>query len=90
MQKVSCLKSILNFCILAKSDDALNLYAQSLIQANRIVDAYDLLKKEGFERTGRTRFLYAKCAFELKKWVFQRLYYPYFKFHYFYKTVLKI
>ncbi|KAI6174922.1 TPR-REGION domain-containing protein [Aphelenchoides bicaudatus] len=50
-----------------KTDEALNLYAHSLMQANRLLDAYDLLKREGFERTGRSRFLFARCAFGLKK-----------------------
>jgi len=51
----------------SKSDDALSLYAQCLMRANRTVDAYELLKKEGFQRSCRTRFFYAKCAFELRK-----------------------
>lgn len=55
--------------ISAKSDDALVLYAQCLMRANRISDAFELLKKEGFHRTSQTRFLYAKCAYELKKWI---------------------
>jgi hypothetical protein len=40
------------------------------MQANRILDTYELLKKEGFERSGRSRFLYAKCAYDLKKYGF--------------------
>jgi hypothetical protein len=68
MRKVSYLPLlILNYNVLAKSDEALNLYAQSLMHANRMLDVYDLLKREGFERTGRTRFMFAKSAFELRK-----------------------
>ncbi|KAI6204151.1 hypothetical protein M3Y94_00639100 [Aphelenchoides besseyi] len=50
-----------------KSDEALNLHAQCLMRSNRLVDAYEFLKREGFARTSRSRFLFAKCAYELKR-----------------------
>ncbi|CAD5205504.1 unnamed protein product [Bursaphelenchus okinawaensis] len=50
-----------------KSDSALLLYAQCLMRWNKTSAAYELLKREGYNRCGQARYIYAKCAYMLRK-----------------------
>ncbi|CAD5208006.1 unnamed protein product [Bursaphelenchus xylophilus] len=50
-----------------RSDSTLLLYAQCLMRWGKVKATYELLKSEGYERCGMTRFIFAKCAFTLRK-----------------------